>query len=118
MHPSTPIHWSLGDVLWVCPLHWYHTPSRLHAVVEEMRERGAPTLRGYRDPLTGAVLLREGCHRIRAAYALDLAPILVEIPWWRSSASLERARYVAFSHALPFERWILRPAPSSATIAA
>ena len=83
-----------------------------------MRTRGAPTLRGYRDRLTGAVLLREGCHRIRAAHALDLAPVLVEIPWWRSAASLERARYAAFSHALPFERWILRPASSSATIAA
>lgn len=79
----------------VCPLHHYYRPDHLETVVDRMRALGPPTLRGYRDPETGAWLMREGTHRLRAALRLGLAPRLLPIPWWRTRASLERARWAA-----------------------
>ena len=79
----------------VAPLHWYYTPSHLEHVIEEMRRRGAPRLRAYHDNETGVWFAREGTHRLRAALALNLIPVLKPIEWWRGRQSLERARYAA-----------------------
>jgi len=79
----------------VCPLHHYHRTDHLEAVVERMRVLGPPTLRGYWDDEARAWLMREGTHRLLAALRLGLAPRLRPIPWWRTRASLERARWAA-----------------------
>lgn len=79
----------------VCALHTYHRTEHVHAVAELMRTLGPPVLRGHLDQETGAWLMREGTHRLLAALALGVAPVLVPIPWWRSRASLERARHAA-----------------------
>ena len=79
----------------VCPLHWHHDPARLERVLAIMRERGAPTLRGFVDAEWSLVLLSEGTHRIRAAALLELVPTIVAIPWWRTKEALARARFAA-----------------------
>lgn len=88
----------------VCPLHWYFRPDHLAEVEAEMVRRGPPTLRGHLDVATGAFLLREGTHRIRAAHRLGLVPTLVAVPWWRPRQRLENARRAAVRRGLVFER--------------
>ncbi len=79
----------------VTPLHAYHSPARLVRVIDEMRRRGAPRIRGYFDRESGAWFTFEGTHRLRAAVVLGLAPVMVPMPWPRSSTALTRARYAA-----------------------
>lgn len=86
----------------VNPLHHYYREDHLEHVKAEMRRRGSPVLRGHFD---GEIWhMREGTHRLRAAKALGIAPTLVPIPWWRSKAALERARYAAVLRAHEFEK--------------
>ena len=87
----------------VTPLHKHYNPEHLNEVITEMRTRGAPRLRGYQDKNTGWWFMREGTHRLRAAKILGLTPVLIPISWWRSSKSLEQARYAAieFGHSFP-----------------
>lgn len=87
----------------VCTLHWYFSEGHLLEVVQEMRRRGPPELRGFHDPGAG-VLLKEGTHRIRAAGVLGLTPVIRLVPWWRSRESLQRARYALRDRGLEFER--------------
>lgn len=77
----------------VNPLHHYYRPAHLEHVIDEMRKRGAPVLRAHFD---GEIWhAREGTHRLRAAKALGVAPILIPVPWPKSRASLARARFSA-----------------------
>jgi hypothetical protein len=86
----------------VNPLHWYYSPAHLEEVTAEMRRRGAPRLRAHFD---GEVWhAREGTHRLRAAKALGVAPVLIPVKWWRGKASLERARYAAIRDGHVFDR--------------
>jgi hypothetical protein len=85
----------------VNPLHHYYREDHLQHVIGEMRKRGAPRIRAYFD---GEVWhAREGTHRLRAAKALGIAPVIVAIPWWRSRAAIERARYRAIERAHNFD---------------
>jgi hypothetical protein len=90
-------------VIVVCPPHEHHDPAHLEHVAGLMRVLGPPVLRGYQDPATGVWLMREGTHRLRAAMAQGLAPVIVPVRWWRSRASLHRARYAArqYGHWFP-----------------
>lgn len=86
----------------VNPLHHYFRPAHLEHVIGEMRRRGAPVLRAYFD---GEIWhAREGTHRLRAAKALGIAPILVPVPWPKSRSSLARARFSAPLTAHLFDR--------------
>lgn len=90
------------DVVIVNPLHWYFRPAHLERVIGEMRRLGPPRLKAYFD---GEVWhCREGTHRLRAAKALGLAPVMVPVPWRRTRASLERARYAAIRDGHRFDR--------------
>lgn len=85
----------------VNPLHEHFRPAHLEHVIGEMRRRGAPRLRAFFD---GEVWhCQEGTHRLRAAKALGVAPIMVPVPWRRTAAALERARYAAIrcGHVFP-----------------
>ncbi len=64
----------------VVPLHEHYDPVRLEAVKQEMLRRGPPRLRGYFDPVSETWFMREGTHRLRAAKALGIVPVLVPIP--------------------------------------
>ncbi len=83
----------------VTPLHEHFRPDHLQHVIAEMQRRGPPRIRAHFDG--EAWFAKEGTHRLRAAKALGVTPILVPIPWWRSAAALERAQYAAIrqSHA-------------------
>lgn len=93
----------------VAPLHRYFSPDHLVDVIGEMRRRGAPTLRAYFDASSGAWLAREGTHRLRAAFLLRVAPVLISITWWRSGAALERARFAAIEYGYAFHRVQVTP---------
>jgi hypothetical protein len=95
----------------VTPLHRYYYPGHLDHVCAEMRVLGAPALRGYFDTETGAWLLREGTHRIRAAHILGVVPRLIHVKWWRTRQSLERAQFAAREYGLEFARVVVLGAP-------
>jgi hypothetical protein len=86
----------------VSPLHRHYSPAHLDHVAAQMRQLGAPRLRGYHDATSGCWLLAEGTHRIRAAKLLGLAPVLIPVPWWRSQAALDRARFAAAEYGYLF----------------
>lgn len=86
----------------VNPLHAYYSPAHLEHVIAEMRQRGAPVLRAHYDREAGIWHAREGTHRLRAAKALGLTPVLVPVPWRRTQAALVRARFRAARNAHAF----------------
>jgi hypothetical protein len=88
----------------VNPLHGYYRPEHLQHVTEEMRRLGPPVLRACWDAEAGIWHAREGTHRLRAAKALGLVPVLVPVPWRRPLAARERARHAAARHAHVFDR--------------
>jgi hypothetical protein len=79
----------------VVPLHAHYSRAHLVHVTDEMRRRGAPVIRAYRDDETGAWLTFEGTHRLRAALSLGVAPVMRPSPWPRSAEALRRARFAA-----------------------
>jgi hypothetical protein len=91
----------------VNPLHHYYRPAHLDHVIGEMRRLGPPVLRAHFD---GEIWhAREGTHRLRAAKALGLIPVLRAVPWPKSRASLERARFSAPLTAHLFDRVEVTP---------
>jgi hypothetical protein len=97
------------DVVIVCPLHAYYSREHLTEVMATMRVLGGPVLRGHhRD---GVVYLREGTHRIRAAWRLGLVPTIIAGPWWRSRQALANARHAADRRGIYFETVILQAPP-------
>lgn len=86
----------------VNPLHHYFRQSHLEHVKREMVRRGPPVLRAHFD---GEVWhAQEGTHRLRAAKALGVVPVLINVPWPRTRAALERARFSAILNAHVFDR--------------
>jgi len=93
----------------VTPLHHHFRPAHLAAVIAEMERRGPPRIRAYLDAETGAWFALEGTHRLRAALALGLAPVMASVPWPRSRQALERARFAAVRRGHLFPRVSLTP---------
>jgi hypothetical protein len=60
-------------------LHNHYSPEHLEEVKAEMIKRGAPRIRAIWNEGCGEWKAVEGCHRIRAAHALGLTPIIVDI---------------------------------------
>ena len=56
--------------------HNHYDQSHLDAVVDQMRDQGAPTIRVYDLEFDGLVQAIEGCHRLRAAEILGIEPEL------------------------------------------
>lgn len=88
----------------VAPLHRYFSSTHLDDVIGTMAQLGAPRIRAYFDTESAAWLAYEGTHRLRAAFALGLAPILIPIAWWRTRAALVRARFAAIDYGYAFSR--------------
>lgn len=70
-------------------LHYKYDPAHLADVTDEMRRRGAPRIRATLHD--GQWFAHEGCHRLRAALALGVAPVMIPTPWKKSRAALVRA---------------------------
>lgn len=60
-------------------MHDHYDAAHLDAVIDEMRDLGAPTIKAIWVEAHGAWMALEGCHRIRAAKALGLEPVIDEI---------------------------------------
>lgn len=88
----------------VNPPHGHFRPDHLDHVIGEMRRRGAPMLRASYDREADIWHAREGTHRLRAAKALDVAPVLLPVPWPHTAAALVRARFQWDRHGHVFER--------------
>jgi len=58
--------------------HKHYDEKHLEEVIENMKKMGAPVIRGQFDA-NEIFNAFEGCHRVRAAKALGIEPILVEI---------------------------------------
>ena len=99
----------------VTPLHEHFSPAHLERVIAEMRRRGAPVLRGTFDAVSGAWLMREGTHRLRAAKVLGVVPVLVPVRWQKGRAALSRARFAVAERSHLFERVEVRPVTTGST---
>ena len=85
----------------VTPLHWYYRPEHLEHVIGEMQRRGAPRIRAYFD---GQVwYAKEGTHRLRAALALALTPVMLPERWGRSEEAYQRAQWAALRNGHVFK---------------
>lgn len=87
----------------VTPLHAHFSPAHLIHVTAQMRDRGPPRIHAYLDAETGAWFALEGTHRLRAALALGVAPVMVPVRWPRRRAALEHARYAAVTRGHQFQ---------------
>ena len=62
-------------------VHNHYSEEHLKEVIAEMRELGAPTIKAVWVECWGIWAAIEGCHRIRAAAALDLLPEIDEVEY-------------------------------------
>ena len=60
-------------------LHKHYSADHLDSVKSEMTKRGAPVIRATWSDVYGMWMAFEGCHRIRAAKALGLTPVIKNI---------------------------------------
>ena len=60
-------------------LHDHYDANHLADVIAEMETMGAPVLRATWSEGYGCWFALEGCHRLRAAQALGLMPLIVEV---------------------------------------
>lgn len=87
----------------ITPPHGHYRSDHLERVIAEMRARGAPRLRAYYDRVADIWHAREGTHRLRAAKALGLVPVMVPVHWPHTRAALVRARYLWARHGHVFD---------------
>lgn len=59
--------------------HNHYDEAHLEAVKAEMVKRGAPKIRAIWSETYGMWMAVEGCHRLRAAQALGIRPIIIDI---------------------------------------
>lgn len=59
--------------------HDHFDPQQLDKVQTEMQTLGAPTIRCIWSEMWGLWLAVEGCHRLRAAQALGLTPVIKDV---------------------------------------
>ena len=70
-------------------VHEHFDADHLEAVKAEMLTLGAPTIRAVWMEVYGAWVALEGCHRIRAAQALGLLPLIDEVEYSNDSIVLD-----------------------------
>src|SRR5882762_6341072 len=88
----------------VTSLHHYYNPTHLLEVIEDMRRLGPPMIRAHYHAPIDAWLAVEGTHRLRAALALGVVPIMIPVPWRKTAKALERARFAHYQRAHGFAR--------------
>ena len=62
-------------------VHNHYSKEHLTEVMEEMKTLGTPTIKAVYLPEYDAYVALEGCHRIRAAKALELVPEIIEFDY-------------------------------------
>lgn len=65
--------------MYITLLHPHYNDQHLEEVKAEMIKRGAPVIRTIWSECHGVWMAIEGCHRIRAAEALGLTPVIKDV---------------------------------------
>jgi hypothetical protein len=65
-----------GPTMKIALVHDHYDEAKLTEVIAQMRMLGAPTIRAVWMECYGAWAALEGCHRIRAAQALGITPVI------------------------------------------
>jgi hypothetical protein len=78
------------ETMTVVLLHSHYDSEHLADVTRQMRELGAPSIRGIHDIINGMFIALEGCHRVRAAKDLGLAPELVDVGIYDEDGYIDR----------------------------
>ena len=65
--------------MYIALLHGHYSEEHLKAVRTEMETLGAPTIKAIYNEVEGVWMACEGCHRIRAAKELGIAPIIEDV---------------------------------------
>ena len=65
--------------MYIALYHSNYNQEHLDAVQSEMVERGVPVIRAIWSECHGLWMAIEGCHRLRAAQALGITPIIKDI---------------------------------------
>lgn len=60
-------------------LHTHYNEDHLEIVKDKMIKLGAPKIRAIWSEAYGMWMAVEGCHRLRAAQALGVSPIIVDV---------------------------------------
>ena len=71
-------------------LHKHYDQQHLAEVTQQMRELGAPSIRGIHDISNGTFIALEGCHRVRAAKELGHTPDLVDVGIYGEDGYIDR----------------------------
>lgn len=66
-------------MLTIALVHSYFDEAHLETVKAEMQAMGAPEIKCIWSEVYGLWLAVEGCHRLRAAKALGLCPVVVDV---------------------------------------
>lgn len=62
-------------------VHDHYDDAKLADVIEQMRTLGSPTIRAVWMDCYGVWAALEGCHRIRAAQALGITPVIEPVEY-------------------------------------
>ena len=65
----------------VALLHRHYNEGHLASVTEEMRTLGVPTIKAVWMETWQMWVAMEACHRLRAAHALGLVPVIEEMDY-------------------------------------
>ena len=60
-------------------LHRHYDDDHLAAVKNQMLKLGAPKIRCIWSEINGLWMAVEGCHRLRAALAIGITPVIINI---------------------------------------
>lgn len=60
-------------------VHKHYDAAHLETVKAEMLKLGAPTIKAFWDEALNAWVAVEGCHRLRAAKALSVTPVIDQV---------------------------------------
>jgi len=60
-------------------LHNHYNEEKLSQVMDQMKKMGAPEIRAIWSEVHGEWMAVEGCHRLRAAAALGIQPVIINI---------------------------------------
>jgi hypothetical protein len=78
-------------------LHRHYDEQHLQHVTEQMQTLGAPTIKAVWMETWQMWVAMEGCHRLRAAHALGLTPVIEEIDYSDEMISMDDGDQVSIS---------------------
>jgi hypothetical protein len=93
----TIIRMQTHQAMKVALLHRHYNEGHLASVTEEMRTLGVPTIKAVWMETWQMWVAMEGCHRLRAAHALGLTPVIEELDYSDEMISMDDGDHVSVS---------------------